>query len=132
VSCAGAGSPTCPSCGRSGRPWGGWSRNGGRGSPWTAPSPWWCWARGSCATRSLLAEDRRRVLDEMAAGARFLQRSPATVAAPFLGLRVLLLAVEGDTDAAEAEAARVRGSGATRHRIVGSLIGYAEAALAGG
>jgi hypothetical protein len=68
----------------------------------------------------------------MAAGARFLQRSPATVAAQFLGLRVLLLAVEGDTDAAEAEAARVRGSGATRHRIVGSLIGYAEAALAGG
>jgi DNA-binding CsgD family transcriptional regulator len=89
-------------------------------------------AWGHCrATRSLLAEDRRRALEEMATGARFLQRSPATVAAPFLGLRVLLLAVEGDADAAEAEAARVRGSGATRHRIVGSLLGYAEAVLAG-
>ena len=67
----------------------------------------------------------------MATGARFLQRSPATVAAPFLGLHVLLAAVEGDGEAAVAEAGRVRGSGATRHRIVGSLLGYAEAVLAG-
>jgi DNA-binding NarL/FixJ family response regulator len=89
-------------------------------------------AWGHCrATRSLLAEDRRRALAEMATGSRLLQRSPATVAAPFLGLQVLALAVEGDRDAALAEAERVRASGATRHRIVGSLLGYAEAVLAG-
>jgi DNA-binding CsgD family transcriptional regulator len=89
-------------------------------------------AWGHCrATLSLLAEERRRALAEMATGARFLQRSPATVAAPFLGLHVLLAAVEGDGEAAVAEAGRVRGSGATRHRIVGSLLGYAEAVLAG-
>jgi DNA-binding CsgD family transcriptional regulator/tetratricopeptide (TPR) repeat protein len=89
-------------------------------------------AWGHCrATLSLLAEDRRRALAEMATGARFLRRSPATVAPPFLGLQVLLLAVEDDQAAALAEAERVRGSGATRHRIVGSLLGYAEAVLAG-
>jgi DNA-binding CsgD family transcriptional regulator len=89
-------------------------------------------AWGHCrATLSLLAEDRRRALAELAVGARFLQRSPATVAAPFLGLHVLLLAVEGDDAASLAEAERVRGSGATRHRLVGSLLGYADAVLAG-
>jgi DNA-binding CsgD family transcriptional regulator/tetratricopeptide (TPR) repeat protein len=94
-------------------------------------------AHGHCrATAWLLAEDRRRALAEMTAGARLLQRSPATVAPPFLGLRVLLLAVDGDDDGsrdgtARAEAARVRDSGAIRHRIVASLLGYADAVLLG-
>ena len=89
-------------------------------------------AWGHCrAVASLLAEDRARALTEMATGAAFLQRSPATVAPPFLGLRVLLLAVDGDTATAGAEADRVRGGGATRHRIVASLLGYADAVLLG-
>jgi DNA-binding CsgD family transcriptional regulator/tetratricopeptide (TPR) repeat protein len=89
-------------------------------------------AWGHCrATSSLLAEDRARALTEMTTGARLLQQSPATVDPPFVGLRVLLLAVEGDDAAASAEAVRVRGSGATRHRIVASLLGYAEAVLLG-
>jgi hypothetical protein len=64
-------------------------------------------------------------------GAAFLQRSPATVAPPFLGLRVLLLAVDGDAAAAGVEADRVRGGGATRHRIVASRLGYPDAVLLG-
>jgi DNA-binding CsgD family transcriptional regulator/tetratricopeptide (TPR) repeat protein len=89
-------------------------------------------AWGHCrATASLLAEQRQRALTEMTTGARLLQRSPATVAPPFLGLRVLLLAVDGEDTAARVEAERVRGSGATRHRIVGSLLGCAEAVLLG-
>jgi DNA-binding CsgD family transcriptional regulator len=89
-------------------------------------------AHGHCrATAWLLAEERRPALAEMTTGARFLQRSPATVAPPFLGLRVLLLAVDGDDAEARAEAARVRDSGAIRHRIVASLLGYADAVLLG-
>ncbi|GIJ75487.1 helix-turn-helix transcriptional regulator [Virgisporangium ochraceum] len=94
-------------------------------------------AWGHCrATSSLLAEHRQRAMIEMTTGARLLQRSPATVAPPFLGMRVLLLAVDGEgidgADAvARAEAERVRGSGATRHRIVGSLLDCAEAVLLG-
>jgi DNA-binding CsgD family transcriptional regulator/tetratricopeptide (TPR) repeat protein len=92
-------------------------------------------AWGHCrATRWLLAEDRAQALAAMSTGAGFLQRSPATVAPPFLGLRVLLLAVDGDgggDDAVRAEAERVRASGATRHRVVGSLVGCAEAVLLG-
>jgi hypothetical protein len=88
-------------------------------------------AWGHCrATSSLLVEDRTRALAEMTAGARLLQRSPATVAPPFLGLRVLLLAVDGD-DSARSAAEHVRGSGATRHRIVASLLGYTEAVVLG-
>jgi DNA-binding CsgD family transcriptional regulator len=87
-------------------------------------------AWGHCrATASVLAEDRARALTEMATGAGFLQRSPATVAPPFLGLRVLMLAVEGADITAEAE--RVRGSAAVRHRIVASLLDYAEAVRLG-
>lgn len=67
----------------------------------------------------------------MATGAHYLQQSPATVAPPFLGLRVLLLAVAGDDDTACREAARLRASSAIRHRIVASLLGYAEAVLHG-
>jgi DNA-binding CsgD family transcriptional regulator/tetratricopeptide (TPR) repeat protein len=97
-------------------------------------------AWGHCrATRALLVEDRKAALAAMATGVGLLQRSPATVAPPFLGLRVLLLAVEaagGDGDAAaaaeaEAEAERVRASGATRHRLVASLLGYADAVSLG-
>jgi DNA-binding CsgD family transcriptional regulator/tetratricopeptide (TPR) repeat protein len=89
-------------------------------------------AWGHCrATASLLAEDRPRALTEMTTGAQLLQRSPATVAPPFLGLRVLLLAVGGDDAVARAAAEHVSGSGATRHRIVASLLGYADAVLHG-
>jgi DNA-binding CsgD family transcriptional regulator len=89
-------------------------------------------AWGHCrATSSLLAEDRPQAMTEMTTGARLLQRSPATVAPPFLGLRVLLLAVDGDDATARAEAERVRGSAAIRHRLVASLLGYAEAVLLG-
>lgn len=88
-------------------------------------------AWGHCrATSSLLAEDRRRALTEMTTGVKLLQRSPATVAPPFLGLRVLLLAVDGDAGA-RAETERVHASGATRHRIVASLLGYTDAVLLG-
>jgi DNA-binding CsgD family transcriptional regulator/tetratricopeptide (TPR) repeat protein len=91
-----------------------------RGSAW-----------GHCrATVSLLPEDRARARAEMTTGARLLQQSPATVAPPFLGLRVLLLALDDDATA-RAEAERVRGSAAIRHRIVASLLGYAEAVLLG-
>jgi DNA-binding CsgD family transcriptional regulator/tetratricopeptide (TPR) repeat protein len=89
-------------------------------------------AWGHCrATLSLLAEDRTRALTEMTTGARLLQQSPATVAPPFLGLRVLLLAVDSDDVTAQAEAERLRGSDAMRHRLVASLLGYAEAVLIG-
>lgn len=89
-------------------------------------------AWGHCrATLSVLAEDRAQALTEMSTGARLLQRSPATVAPPFLGLRVLLLAVDGDDRTARSEAERVHGSGATRHRLVASLLGYAEAVMLG-
>jgi DNA-binding CsgD family transcriptional regulator/tetratricopeptide (TPR) repeat protein len=92
-----------------------------RGSAW-----------GHCrATSSLLAEERARALTEMTTGARLLQRSPATVAPPFLGLRVLLLAVDGAESETRDEAERVRASGATRHWIVASLLGYADAVLLG-
>jgi DNA-binding CsgD family transcriptional regulator len=89
-------------------------------------------AWGHCrAVVSLLAEDRARALAEMTTGAALLSRSPATVAPPFLGLRVLLMAVDGDPAGARAEAALVRGGGATRHKIVASLLGYADAVLLG-
>jgi len=89
-------------------------------------------AWGHCrATASVLAEERGQALTQMATGARLLQRSPATVAPPFLGLRVLLLAVDGADATARAEGERVRASAAIRHRIVASLLGYAEAVLLG-
>jgi DNA-binding CsgD family transcriptional regulator/tetratricopeptide (TPR) repeat protein len=89
-------------------------------------------AWGHCrATLSLLAGDRAQALTEMSTGAQFLQQSPATVAPPFLGLRVLLLAVDGDHAIARDEAEHVRSSGATRHRIVASLLNYVEAVLLG-
>jgi DNA-binding CsgD family transcriptional regulator len=89
-------------------------------------------AWGHCrATASLLAEDRRQALTEMATGARFLRRSPATIAPPFLGLRVLLLAVDREDAKARAEARRVRDSAAIRHRIVASLLDHADAVLLG-
>jgi DNA-binding CsgD family transcriptional regulator/tetratricopeptide (TPR) repeat protein len=89
-------------------------------------------AWGHCrATASLLAEDRGRALTEMETGARFLRQSAATVAPPFLGLHVLLLAVDGEDATAVAGAERVRGSAAIRHQIVASLLTYAEAVLLG-
>ena len=89
-------------------------------------------AWGHCrATLSLLTETRDRAISEMATGARLLQRSRATVAPPFLGLHVLLLAAAGEEEQCRAEAERVRAAGATRHRIVASLLGYADAVLLG-
>jgi len=91
-------------------------------------------AWGHCrATLALLTEDRAAALAAMATGAGLLLQSPATVAPPFLGLWVLLLAVDRDRDdgAARSEAERVHASGATRHRLVTSLLGYADAVVLG-
>ncbi|HTT54626.1 MAG TPA: AAA family ATPase [Streptosporangiaceae bacterium] len=85
---------------------------------------------GHCrATLSLLAEDLAEAHQRMAAGADLLLSSPATIAPPFLGLWPLLGALLG-RDAAQA-AARVRAAHGTRHLVVGSLLGYADAVLAG-
>jgi DNA-binding NarL/FixJ family response regulator len=65
----------------------------------------------------------------MAAGAELLLSSPATIAPPFLGLWPLLGALL-DRDAADA-AVRVRSAHGTRHLVVGALLGYADAILAG-
>jgi DNA-binding CsgD family transcriptional regulator len=87
-------------------------------------------AWGHCrATWSLLAEDPGQAHQEIATGAGVLLGSPATLAPPFLGLWPLLGALL-DRDAAEA-AARVRAAHGTRHLVVGSLLQYADAVLAG-
>jgi DNA-binding CsgD family transcriptional regulator len=87
-------------------------------------------AWGHCrATFSLLAEDLSQAHAEMTTGAELLLSSPATIAPPFLGLWPLLSALLG-LDAAAA-AARVRAAHATRHLVVGSLLGYADAIMAG-
>ncbi len=65
----------------------------------------------------------------MSAGAELLLGSPATISPPFLGMWPLLGALL-DRDAEQA-AARVRAGHATRHLVVGSLLGYADAILAG-
>lgn len=97
------------------------------GDPDVVGSAW-----GHCrATTALLVEDRPRAVAEMTRGARSLQASPASVAPPFLGLRVLLLAVDGDPSTVRTEAEQLRSSGATRHWIVESLLGYADAVLLG-
>jgi DNA-binding CsgD family transcriptional regulator len=85
---------------------------------------------GHCrATFSLLAEDLEGAHAEMTAGAELLLSSPAAIAPPFLGLWPLLGALLRH-DVAEA-AARVRAAHATRHLVVGSLLGYADAIAAG-
>jgi DNA-binding CsgD family transcriptional regulator len=65
----------------------------------------------------------------MATGAGLLLGSPATIAPPFLGLWPLLGALL-DRDA-EGASARVRAAHGTRHLVVGSLLGYGAAILAG-
>jgi DNA-binding CsgD family transcriptional regulator len=85
---------------------------------------------GHCrATFSLLADQLDEAHAQMATGARLLLGSPATIAPPFLGLWPLLGALLGQ-DAADA-VARVRAAHGTRHLVVGSLLGYAGAVLAG-
>ena len=85
---------------------------------------------GHCrATFSLLAGDLGQAHEQMTTGAGLLLSSPATIAPPFLGLWPLLGAVL-DRDADDA-AARVRAAHATRHLVVGSLLGYADAVTAG-
>jgi DNA-binding CsgD family transcriptional regulator len=88
-------------------------------------------AWGHCrATWSLLAEDMVQAHGQMATGAGMILSSPATMAPPFLGLWPLLGALL-DRDAAAA-AARVRAAHAPRHHlVVGSLLRYADAVLAG-
>ena len=87
-------------------------------------------AWGHCrATFCLLAEDLDQAHAQMATGAGLLLGSPATIAPPFLGLWPLLGALL-DRDAEDA-AARVRAAHGTRHLVVGSLLGYADAILAG-
>jgi DNA-binding CsgD family transcriptional regulator len=83
-------------------------------------------AWGHCrATSSLLAGDLAQAHARMTTGAGHLLSSPATIAPPFLGTWVLLAALL-NLDAASA-ATRVRAAQATRHLIVGSLLGYADA-----
>jgi DNA-binding CsgD family transcriptional regulator len=87
-----------------------------------------CW--GHCrATFALLAEEPAEAHAQMATGAGLLLGSPATIAPPFLGLWPLLGALL-DRDGEQA-AARVRAAHGTRHLVVGALLGYAEAILAG-
>ena len=87
-------------------------------------------AEGHCrATLALVAEQPGEAYERMAAGAGLLLSSPATIAPPFLGMWPLLAALLGH-DAASA-AARVRAAHGTRHLVVGSLLRYAEAILAG-
>jgi hypothetical protein len=85
---------------------------------------------GHCrATLCLLAENLEEAHAQMATGAGLLLSSPAAIAPPFLGLWPLLGALL-DRDA-EAAAARVRAAHSTRHLVVGSLLGYANAIFAG-
>jgi DNA-binding CsgD family transcriptional regulator len=81
---------------------------------------------GHCrATFSLLAENLDEAHAQMTTGAGFLLSSPATIAPPFLGVWPLLGALL-DREA-ESAAARVRAAQSTRHLVVGSLLGYADA-----
>jgi len=81
---------------------------------------------GHCrATFSLLAENLEEAHAQMTTGAGFLLSSPATIAPPFLGVWPLLGALL-DREA-ESAAARVRAAQSTRHLVVGSLLGYADA-----
>jgi len=85
---------------------------------------------GHCrATFSLLAENMEEAHAQMTTGAGFLLSSPATIAPPFLGVWPLLGALL-DREA-ESAAARVRAAQGTRHLVVGSLLGYADAIRAG-
>jgi len=85
---------------------------------------------GHCrATFTLLAEDLEEAHAQMTTGAGFLLTSPATIAPPFLGVWPLVGALL-DQDA-ESAAARVRAAQGTRHLVVGSLLGYADAIRAG-
>ena len=87
-------------------------------------------AWGHCrATLSLLAEDLDEAHAQMTTGAGLLLGSPAAIAPPFLGLWPLLGALLGR--APGEAAARVRSAHCTRHLVVASLLGYADAILAG-
>ncbi len=87
-------------------------------------------AWGHCrATLSLLAEDVDGAHAQMTTGAGLMLGSPAAIAPPFLGLWPLLGALLGR--ACGDDAARVRSAHGTRHLVVGSLLGYADAVLAG-
>ena len=76
----------------------------------------------------MVAEHLAEAHAQMAAGAELLL-TPATIAPPFLGLWPLLGALL-DRDAGDA-ALRVRSAHGTRHLVVGALLGYADAIVAG-
>ena len=87
-------------------------------------------AWGHCrATFSLVAENTGQAHAQMETGASLILSSPAATAPPFLGLWPLLGALL-DRDADDA-AARVRSARGTRHLVVGALLGYADAIVAG-
>ena len=87
-------------------------------------------SQGHCrATFSMVTEHLAEAHAQMAAGAELLLSSPATIAPPFLGLWPLLGALL-DRDAGDA-AIRVRSAHGTRHLVVGALLGYADAIVAG-
>ena len=87
-------------------------------------------AQGHCrATFRLLADDLAGACALMAEGARAILSSPAAISPPFLGLWPLLGALlQGDARDAAAE---IRSAHGTRHRVVGALLGYADAVMAG-
>ena len=87
-------------------------------------------AQGHCrATFLLLTDDLAGAHALMAEGARAILGSPAAISPPFLGLWPLLGALlQGD---ARDAAALVRSAHGTRHRVVGALLGYADAVMAG-
>jgi DNA-binding CsgD family transcriptional regulator len=87
-------------------------------------------AQGHCrATFRLLADDLDGAYELMADGARAMLSSPAAVSPPFLGMWPLLGSVlHGEAHDA---AAQVRSAHGTRHRVVGALLGYADAVMAG-
>ena len=87
-------------------------------------------AWGHCrATLSLLTEDLDEAHAQMTTGAGLMLSSPAAIAPPFLGLWPLLGALLGR--AAGDAAGQVRSAHGTRHLVVASLLGYADAILAG-
>jgi DNA-binding CsgD family transcriptional regulator len=92
-------------------------------------------AQGHCrATFRLLADDLEGAHALMVEGARAILSSPAATSPPFLGLWPLLgVVLQGAAlnDEPVEAAARVRSAHGTRHRVVGALLGYADAVVAG-
>src|SRR5262249_16777461 len=87
-------------------------------------------AWGRCrAMISLLDENLDQAFAEMTNGADLLLPCPCEPAPQFVGLWPLLAAMLGKNGAQTA--ARVRTIGLTRHKMIGDMLGYADAILAG-